>query len=227
LLLPACAEPTEEDETQDPAQIEQSVAALSISGEWAVVRWQGQITTTQGSIATEHPVDLRADAADRMGAVFFDLDAEGNGTLKAMERCRPADVLPSAGGLASPGSRSAALVSGAFGLIAAFVKLAEVAVCDPARPKSKQLQVFRRSDFWGRATLQLPANVGVYGESAGVRAADAECRGLRGVRWLSIGDGGAACIGYADAGARTLKLMLQRPGDIYVQRMVLRRPGSQ
>ena len=112
-------------------------------------------------------------------------------------------------------------------MVSALVELEELAACDPSRPKTKQLQVFRRSDFWGRATPQLPANVGVYGESAGVRAADAECRGLRGVRWLSIGDGGAACIGYADAAAQTLKLMLQRPGDIYVQRMVLRRPGSQ
>jgi hypothetical protein len=47
-----------------------------------------------------------------------------------------------------------------------------------------------------------------------------------GVRWITFGTGGAACAGFADAEARTLKLLVQRPGEIYVQRLVLRRPGD-
>jgi hypothetical protein len=225
-LVSACAEPVDDDDTVESEQVAQAVTALRITGDWAVVRWQGQVTTMRGSVAEQHRIDLRADAADRFSLVSFDLDAEGNGRMKASRRCQVEDLLGTGGPPARPTGGSAALVGGAFGVISLLFDLAQLVSCDPSRPVTKEMQVFRRSDFFGRSEPRLAANVGVYGENAGVRAADAECRQLRGARWLSLADGSAACIGYADSEARSLKMMLQRPGEIYVQRLLLRRPAA-
>jgi hypothetical protein len=228
MLLSACAGPVGEDEDDavEADQAAQAVTALRITGDWAVSRWQGQVTTMRGSIAEHHRVDLRAEAGDPRGTMTFDLDADGNGRLRASARCQLGDFLPPGGPPAQPTGGSAAIVGGAFGAISLLIDLARLLSCDPSVPVTKEIQVFRRTDFFGRSEQRLAANVGVYGERAGVTAADAECRQLRGARWLSLSDGGVACIGFADAQARTLKMMLQRPGEIYVQRLLLRRPNA-
>ncbi|HYX38000.1 MAG TPA: hypothetical protein VE954_33280, partial [Oligoflexus sp.] len=59
------------------------------------------------------------------------------------------------------------------------------------------------------------------GENSG--NSDKECNLMRGVRYVRVGQADA-CIGYNNALATELKILLQRPGEIRVQRVILRRP---
>jgi hypothetical protein len=200
-----------------------SARALPITGEWALVSWKGHVTSGVGSAVEQLAVDRRFDARARTGLATFDLDADGNGTIAGESRC--AAHIPDRGGVPA-GSRASNTVTGLYAVVSALWNLVETLRCDPTKPVAQTMRVRQMRGFFGGASRELWANVGVYGEAASVRAADAECEALRGARWLSFGDRGAACVGYADAGARTLKMLVQRPGEIHVQRLVMRRPGD-
>lgn len=200
-----------------------SARALSITGEWALVRWQGHVSTGTGSASHEEPVDRRFDARERNGLATFDLDADGNGTISGQARCTPS--LPDRGGIPS-GSRASNAVTGLYAIVSAVWNLVATYRCDPSKLERQTMRVWQKRGFFGGPSRELWANVGVLGEQGSTSSADAECRALRGARWFSFGSYGAACVGYADAEARTLQMLVQRPGEIHIQRLVMRRPGD-
>lgn len=223
-LTGACVAPTDDaDEPDTSADAVQ--AALPIRGEWALVRWQGQVTTTAGSTWEHHPIDHRYDARAREGLATFDLDSNGEGTLRATGRCR--SEIPEARGRPAGGApRGATLVGGTYALVSAVLNVVQTLRCSADQPVERTIRVWPRRNLFGQPSPGLLANVGVYGEGSSARAAEAECRAMRGVRWITFDGGAVACIGYADGEARTLEMLLQRPGEIYVQRIVMRRPGD-
>lgn len=196
--------------------------ALAITGDWALVSWKGHVTTRQGSIVEDHPVERSFDAQTRNGLATFALDSDGNGTIAGKATCAP--TIPDRGGIPS-GTRASQTVTGLFALVSAVWNIVELFTCTSTQV-SRSMPVFQRRGFFGGPDPHLNANLGVYGEAREPRAAEEECRTMWGVRWLAFGSGGAACAGFADAEARTLKLLVQRPGEIYVQRLVLRRPAD-
>lgn len=219
----ACGPPDDTDEGTASEGAEIRAPALPIRGEWALVSWKGHVETRMGSIVEEHAVDRRFDARELQGLATFDLDGEGAGTIQGGARCTPR--LQEVGGVPR-GPTPSRTVTGLYGIVSALLQIVETARCDPSAVRQQTMRVWPRRGFFGGLDPRLDANLGVYGEPPDARAAEGECRALRGVRYVSFGPGGVACIGYADGAARTLALLVQRPGQIYVQRLVLRRPGD-
>lgn len=218
-----CGAPDDLDEPAASDGAEVSAPALPIRGEWALVSWKGHVETRIGSIVEEHAVDRRFDARERQGLATFDLDGEGEGTIQGGARCTPR--LQEVGGIPR-GTAPSRAVTGLYGIVSALLQIVETARCDPSEVRTQTIRVWPRRGFFGGPDPRLDANVGVYGEPRDTRAADRECSALRGARYVTFGAGGVACVGYADGAARTLALLVQRPGQIYVQRLVLRRPGD-
>jgi hypothetical protein len=198
--------------------------ALRITGEWALVSWKGHVTTRLGSVVDDHPVDRTFDAREPSILAVFEIDGDGNGTVQGSARCMPEP--PDRGGVAKKARTKGAIVESASSLVSAIWDLVQTATCDPSVPVVSSMLVWQRRGFRGQPSSRLDANIGVYGEPASVSSADAECRALRGARWIAFDTGVVACIGFADEQARSLKMIVQRPGEIRVQRLVLRRPAD-
>jgi hypothetical protein len=201
-----------------------SSGALRITGEWALVSWKGHFTTRRGSIVDDQPLDRTFDARERSILAVFDIDGDGNGTVQGSKHCTPEPT--DRGGMPTKTGTKGSIVEGVWSLASAIWDLVQTTTCDPSVPVVSSTRVWQRRGFLGQPSSRLDANIGVYGEPASVSSADAECRALRGARWIAFDTGVVACIGFADKQARSLKMIVQRPGEIRVQRLVLRRPAD-
>ncbi|MDQ3234039.1 MAG: hypothetical protein M3Q07_19690 [Pseudobdellovibrionaceae bacterium] len=217
LLMAHCGRPEPES-----SELDAGAPALRINGAWRMVSYKGSYVQNPGTgVATDVPTSRTFTTGSRNIVSAFNIDSAGNGSIQGKETCK-LNVSQAKDTAASiQKSRVLNAAEGVVGLIQAVLEVKSMFDCRPGEVKDETVSVSQKRGFFGRPDPRLPLNVGVMGENRG--NADNECNLMRGVRYVRIGQADA-CIGYNNAQATELKILLQRAGEIRVQRVILRRP---
>lgn len=207
--------------------------ALPIRGSFLAYHIKGHLNVGLGgslSAGTDTlmPFEKTFPDSDAM-TVDFDIDAEGHGVLKSFKRCEIVSLKPSN---AQPANFDANLNIADKGMLLKsvydlLVTTASDVECsnNPTKLVAGSISTYRASNFFGGSDPKLWKNLGVMGEEKNIGTSEKECLGMRGVRYMSVGTG-RACIGFTDSSANNLKMILVRAGDIYAQRILLRRKSE-
>ena len=206
-----CAAPVDEPEGSAATAV-----TTSLSGEWMLSLWKGHVETHVGSQYEQTSVD-RHFALDPSTRVRFDIDSEGSGRMVGLKSCR-LEFEETA-----PEQEARATKAGAaFGVVMGLFKLFSGFECTPGELKTETTHLSPRKNFFGWPDAHLNANLGVLGETEDGASAENDCRALVSVKWVNIGfDGTVACIGQMNAS--TMRMIVQRPSQIHVQRLTLKR----
>jgi hypothetical protein len=211
------------EEEADEALEAQGSAALPLRGDFVLKRWKGHAVEGYygSSVQTNVPVERTFTGTEPGGRVRFDLKPGGDGRITALKGCEikilgPEDV-------ASPPSKNP--VQAVVKALTPVFQLAWNAYQCSKGPRETTVFAFQRRGFFGGPNDQLWANAGVFGEKP-QKSANEECKRLWGVRYVDVGQS-AVCIGFADPQAKTVRMLVQRPREIYVQRLDLERVSWQ
>lgn len=155
------------------------------------------------------------DLDERVWTARFDLDSNGSGIIEGMEKCTGVARSNSTPNSIRPHQALNVLfgIMGAVGLVSRTVADVQcVAAADgivrnmvPSNP---------RRNLFGKNITEFSKNLGFVGEGVSMSAADNECKRLRGWRHVNI-LGAETCIGFRDALANKIRLIVIRPGDIH------------
>jgi len=178
--------------------------------------WKGHVETHAGSQYEKTAVDRHFDL-DPNTRVHFDIDSEGSGRMVGLKSCKLEleETAPEREATATRAGSALGVVTGLYKLFSGFE-------CKPGELKTDTTHVSPRKNFFGWPDPHLYANLGVLGETPDGASAENDCRALISVKWVNIGfDGTVACIGQVNRS--TMRMIVQRPSEIYVQRVTLKR----
>ncbi|MDQ3235438.1 MAG: hypothetical protein M3Q07_26805 [Pseudobdellovibrionaceae bacterium] len=206
----------------ESSELDGGATALKISGAWRMVSYKGSYVQNPGTgAAVDVPTSRTFTAGDPNVISLFNIDSAGNGSIQGKETCKVSVSQAQDTAASIQSSRVLNAAEGVVGLIQTVLEVKSMFDCTPGEVKDENVFVSQRVGFLGWPDPHLPLNAGVLGENSG--NSEQECNLLRGVRYVKIGQADA-CIGYNNGLATEIKILLQRPSEIRIQRVILRRP---
>ncbi len=215
--------------TPETASDVEGRSALVIKGKFFMTHYKGNVNISSfGSMASTEGKLIAVDKAyteSQATEVDFDINSEGFGTIAGWGKCTLSYSNVSTSGPADPNKaldsvQLAFAAYSAWKLVMNIWKDVDCATMD--KLSSDKMVAYESKSFFGAPETHLWANVGVMGETKDIHIAERECSAMRGVRYVLI-NGARACVGYTDAKAQNLKMLMVRPSEIYAQRLLFKR----
>jgi hypothetical protein len=155
------------------------------------------------------------DLDERVWTARFDLDSSGAGIIEGMEKCTGVAGTNSTPNSIRPHQALNVLfgIMGAVGFVSRTVADVQCLTASDGIVRNMVPSNPRRNLF-GKNITEFSKNLGFVGEGVSMSAADNECKRLRGWRHVNI-LGAETCIGFRDAHAKKIRVIVIRPGEIH------------
>ncbi|MEY4064315.1 MAG: hypothetical protein RIR26_523 [Pseudomonadota bacterium] len=209
-------------QSEGDVQSAQSLPApLPVRGSFRAVEIWGFTEDDRGA---KKPLHAEArELEEDVWTTHFSLDSGGSGVIEGMQKCTGLSVSNSTPNSLRP-QKVLNIIFGAIGAVGLVSRAADDLQCVSSENGLLKNMVpsIPMRNFFGTEFRGFSKNLGFVGEEKSMTAADNECRKLRGWRYVNIA-GAETCIGFRDALANKIRLIVIRPGDIHPIRIDLDR----
>lgn len=194
---------------QGDSSVESTRAGLPIVGTWVAELYQGYYYDAPNERTT---VRLEGkQLRPELWQLESNVDESGQGYLKTMLECKSGAAKAENVGSGIPAPRGIFL----------FPSGVDIRNCD----MGKQVETHERLNFYSMREAALPRNLGLDGK---LDSLVKNCSKLRGHRYINYSGlnprlGASGCIGFADAEANKLSLLLVPRGEVHAIRVDFRR----
>lgn len=194
---------------QGDSSVESSRAGLPIVGTWVAELYQGYYYDAPNERTT---VRLEGkQLRPELWQLESNVDASGQGYLKTMLECKSGAAKAEAAASGIPAPRGVFL----------FPSVVDMRNCD----LGKQVQAHERLNIFAIREANLPRNLGLDGKIDSLVNTCSKLRGHRFINQTALNprSGASGCIGFADAEANKLSLLLVPRGEVHAIRVDFRR----
>jgi hypothetical protein len=222
VIVVACAcKPQQKNTSAEAASVSVSDSRIAVRGTFGLMSLDSFKQQENGETI---PVGQKFDAMASENRAEFELDSSGDGIISGMGQCVLSDFTAKRQASSIVGNSAWDGLKGGVGAVYLLVQIMGMLDCvkhPPGTLYKQSISVRTEYDLLGREVHTLSKNIGFAGGEK--RDATRECKTMRGTRHVFIAERASACIGFEDAEAKKLKIIMVKNGDIYAIRIRMTR----